>query len=649
MNLTDLIMLWSHASVKVIDIRHAVMDGGEALRGYRLPANAFLYALRGHAHMRLDHSSHRVSRFHVLHGSQRSCLDIEAEERFEYYLILYKAELLPSPPRHLPQLPDPDKPFHYEIGFEPLYPLPLLDKLERMYACWNTPDLLDAFHARSLFYQFVHELLWQMRQQGVSPVQPAPLAQALRYMHDRYMEPITLETIAELLDCSTSYLTKLFKRRMKISPIRLLTYIRLEKAAKLLVRTEATLQETAELVGYPDAHTLSRSFRKHYGLPPVQFRTQYAQEGIVPKLPGLYTKSALVAADPRRYSVNDYNSHLRKRRDGGFTVQHAGRSASLATATLLLGMALFLGACSNGGNVASGGNGVAVSSPSTQPEAATKTYQDSAGTVTIPTDPKRIVDLTGNAIGNLLKLGISPVGVTSDALENPYHEGMLENIVDLGDGTSFEAILAVNPDLIIAFDYMEKTYYEKLEQIAPVIRFTYGAETPVELFVEYGKITRREKEAESWVEQWNRKIAEVKPKIAEAVGSGTVSILQPYAQGIYVWGNKGGRGGEILYDYLELKAPPVIQQTLVDGNEFNGDISLEKVPEYAGNFIFTSNWGGDDGDPDVLYGSSLWKNLPAVKNGHVFFIDPKGSYYNDPISLDAQLELIVESFLGKQS
>ncbi len=41
--------------------------------------------------------------------------------------------------------------------------------------------------------------------------------------------------------------------------------------------------------------------------------------------------------------------------------------------------------------------------------------------------------------------------------------------------------------------------------------------------------------------------AEAKPKVQAAVGDKTVSILQPYAKGIYAFGHNFGRGGDILY------------------------------------------------------------------------------------------------------
>ncbi|MFF2015836.1 AraC family transcriptional regulator [Paenibacillus sp. NPDC058177] len=660
MKLYDHIALWNHASLKVLDIRHGLLETGMEMQSYRLPVSAFLYVQRGNASVRMDDVLHTMSRNHVLHGGRGARLNILAEEAFEYYLVLYKAVLmLPASKKLMLQL-ERDNPFLYQYSFVPLYPLPLRRKLEEMMANWMGQDPLNSFHARSLLYQFVHELLSQINTQGIHPVHPDLLAQVVRYIQDHYMEPITLDILAEEFDCSVSYLSKLFKQRMNESPIRFLTRIRMERTVNDLLQTDLSLQEIAERVGYPDAHTLSRSFKKIYGLPPMQFKTRVQAGSPVPEMPVSNTKSALVAVESRCYSFNGYENdyHLDKR--GGYPLHKVTKSTSMATAALLLCFMLFISACSstsntvNNNTAANRAQSTATSQETTKENsstgnavATTKTYTDAKGTVTIPTDPKRIVDLTGSAIGNLLTLGVKPVAATQDSLANPYHEGKLDGIINIGEEPNIEAILALEPDLIIAFDYIEEAQYEQLAQVAPVIRLKYGAGTPSELLMEFGKITGKEDLAQEWAEKWKAKIAEVKPKITEVVGDKTVSILQPFAKGIYAWGNKGGRGGEILYDDLGLKAPEVIQKALIDGPEFGTDLSLELLPQYAGDYIFTSNWGWDDGNANVVYDSKLWKSLPAVKNSQVYFISEKGSYYNDPISLEAQLDLIVTSFLGK--
>lgn len=654
--LDDHIQVWNHSSVKVMDIRLAVLEPGESVQRYQLPAHSFIYVLDGHAQVRLDQLQYNMSRFHILHGGRGAFIDIVAEDRLEYYLILYKAVMMLPSSHPLLKHHGVDSSFRYQYAFIPGHPASLLLKLDDMYENWMTPDILHQFQARTLFYQFVHALLLQMKQQGIEPVAPDLLSQVLHYIQEHYMEPITLKSLAELFDCSVSYLTKLFKSRLNDSPIRLLAKVRVQAAAKILARRGTSLQEIAELVGYPDAHTLSRSFKKAYGMTPAQYRAAISQtSNVIPDMPKLRTRSALVVTEPQCYSFNDYDSHLHL--SGGLTMFKTSRSSSIATAALLLCFTLILSACAGGAtvpnNLASGTAGEsnvsqqksAATSETSTP--ATRTYTDSRGTITIPAHPQRIVDLTGSAIGNLLVLGVKPVASTHDAMRNPYHQGMLEGIINLEEGSNAEAILNLEPDLIITYDYLVDNQYEALSQIAPVVSLKYGGATPQELLLEFGKLTGKEKEAQTWVDHWNAKIANVKPQIQAVVGNHTVSILQPYAKGIYAWGNKGARGGEILYRDLGLKAPTLIQKDLIDGEGTGASLSLEKLPEYAGDYIFTSNWGWDDGNPDVVYESNIWKGLPAVKNKQVYFINTEGSFYNDPISLEAQLQFIEDSLLKK--
>jgi iron complex transport system substrate-binding protein len=660
MKLNEHIMLWNHASVKVMDIRYAALGVGERLASYRLPANAFLFALRGSARIRLDGALYCISRFHILHGGRGSSLEMEVDDGLEYYLILYKALLIGPSAWKQKHQSEENQPFRHQYCFVPLYPLPLLDKLEQMFQDWMKRDPLAVFHARGLFHQFVHELLWQMRRQGIEPEPPDLLGQALRYLHEHYREPVTLESMAEMFDCSVSYLTKLFKRRINESPIRLLTRIRMERAAELLAASDYSLQETAELVGYPDAHTLSRSFKKYCGLPPAQYRARSRTEGGVPDLPRACPQIALVADFAQCYSFSDYENCYQLKRSGGGTMHQASKTASAAAATLLLCITVLLAACSGAsspGNIGASGNGATAPGSSQQTNAtpqptvtaeATKSYRDSKGTVTIPAHPERIVDLTGSAIGNLLKLGIKPVAALDYGLESPFHDGMLDGVVNLGAQPNPEAILSLNPDLIVSLQFLDEAQYEALTKIAPVVRLELGKGTPSDMLLEFGKLTGREKEAQEWVEQWDRKIAELKPRIVQAVGDKTVSILQPHDKGIYAWGNKGGRSGEIIHGYLGLKAPAMIEQELIAGSGFGKSFTLEQLPEYAGDYIFTSPFS-EEGNPGDLYENSLWKSLPAVKHNQVFFFDQKGAYYNDPISLEAQLEFVVKSLLGPAS
>lgn len=305
--------------------------------------------------------------------------------------------------------------------------------------------------------------------------------------------------------------------------------------------------------------------------------------------------------------------------------------------TVIVLIMVLLTACGTSGNSKQGQDSAQADAPQT---GETVVYKAANGDITIPKNPQRIVVAASSYVGDFLALGIKPVGVTSDVLENPFFKGKVDGIADIGDGQSVEKVLDLRPDLIIAFTGTENL--DQLSKVAPTVAIAYGKKNYKEELLEFGKMTNKEAEAQAWITAWDKKIAESKSKVEAAVGSKTVSILNPYAKGIYAFGHNYGRGGEIIYGEFKLKAPPIVQKEAIDSGQGWANLSLEKLPEYAGDYIFTCPWSGDSADPEVVYGSALWKGLPAVKANHVFQLDPKGALYNDPISLEAQIAFITD-------
>lgn len=128
---------------------------------------------------------------------------------------------------------------------------------------WRKSGGIDRFHVKSLFYQFVHNLLQQLHSQGIDMMKPDLVGQVMKYLQEHYAQALTLESIAANLNYSVPYLASIFKKKTGYSVIDYLIQIRLDIAANLLVETDATLKEIAENVGYKDPYYLSRLFKKH--------------------------------------------------------------------------------------------------------------------------------------------------------------------------------------------------------------------------------------------------------------------------------------------------------------------------------------------------------------------------------------------------
>lgn len=107
-----------------------------------------------------------------------------------------------------------------------------------------------------------------------SPLSPAQVAELLHeFISKHYQKPLNLNSIAQMMNYSQSYLSKVFLQEYKCTPIKFLNQLRLQKACHLLLyNEELTINQIAELTGYEDQGYFSRTFKKNTGISPLQYR-----------------------------------------------------------------------------------------------------------------------------------------------------------------------------------------------------------------------------------------------------------------------------------------------------------------------------------------------------------------------------------------
>ncbi|MBK0005900.1 iron-hydroxamate ABC transporter substrate-binding protein [Bacillus sp. S35] len=269
----------------------------------------------------------------------------------------------------------------------------------------------------------------------------------------------------------------------------------------------------------------------------------------------------------------------------------------------------------------------------------TITYQSEDGPVKVPANPKRVVVL-GSYAGNVMSLGVNIVGVDSWSKMNPRFEKKLKGVEEVSD-ENLEKIIKLKPDLIIGLSTTKNA--DKLKKIAPTVTYTYDKVDYLTQHVEIGKLLNKEKEAQSWVNDFKKRAAKAGSDIKAKIGDDTtVSVIENFDKQLYVFGDNWGRGTEILYQEMKLKMPGKVKDMALKDGYYA--ISPEVLPEYAGDYlIFSKNQDGDTS----FEKTDTYKNIPAVKNNHVFEANAKEFYFNDPITLDYQLDFFTQKFLGK--
>lgn len=274
----------------------------------------------------------------------------------------------------------------------------------------------------------------------------------------------------------------------------------------------------------------------------------------------------------------------------------------------------------------------------------TITVTDVRGNVEIPADPQRIVDLSGNS-DILSILGYDVIGTAnSDAYDYTkfptYLEETLSGAEILGysmqDTMDIEAVMNLNPDLIVISTVQEKMY-DALSEIAPTVMIQLEALDWKEDVKSFAKVFNKEEVANKWLADYEAKATKEGDKIKAEYGENT-TYLSFLASGGQFFIFDGAGFGSVLYDDMKLAKP--------DGMPQQNDISLpvvtyEGLAAIQADYIFLI---ATDADLAELERNAIWNNLPAVQQGHVVKLE-SSPYFNQGYSPIGR-ELLVDEIGG---
>jgi iron complex transport system substrate-binding protein len=299
------------------------------------------------------------------------------------------------------------------------------------------------------------------------------------------------------------------------------------------------------------------------------------------------------------------------------------------TLFLVLLAALLLAACNSDSETAEPAE--------TSGSSDTITYESESGPVEVPADPQRVLVLSTYA-GNVMALDVPLVGVDAWSKANPRFEEELQGVEEVTED-NLEKIIELDPDLIIGLSTIKNI--DKLKEIAPTVTYTYGQVDYLTQHLEIGKLLNKEQEAQTWIDDFKTRAQQAGDDIRAEIGEdATVSVIENFDKQLYVFGDNWGRGTEILYQEMKLKMPAKVEEMALKDGFYA--LSQEVLPEYMGDYVIFSK---DSEQDNSFQETDVYKNTPAVKHGQVFEANAKEFYFNDPISLDYQLEFFKEHFL----
>ncbi|WP_169834424.1 AraC family transcriptional regulator [Paenibacillus donghaensis] len=631
--------IWTRSIITLIDVRFQNIASQYPLEQYKMPSSMFIYACGGEAQIQLNETTFGMERFGLVHGGKGSLLSISPKrEIVKTFMVFYKAESPLFFKKHLQQLLEQVNPFVQQFGYTPSNPILLLDWFQQMLNDWNRGKAMDQLQAKSFLYQLIHGVYRDFEGGEIRYLQPIPASSAKIYLDKHYREPIMFQDIAAMFGISGGQLTRLFKKKEGMSLQEYLIQRRIEAACHDLKYTEATIKEIATGSGFADEKNLFRMFKKYYKMTPSDYRKINA---LSMQVDGIDNDSHL------HYNERELANLVKSYRDGESSMFGQVRSKEMIFVAAM-SLMLLLTACTSGTPANNRGtvNPPAETQQTTQPEvpetkaseavSQTRTISTVKGDVEVPNNPQRVV--VDYLVGDVVALGVTPLGVaraTRGETEAVYSNQIKDSI---NIKMEPEDVMTLEPDLIILAWGEEN--YEDLSKISPTIYVPYGDMTTEERIHFIGDVLNKPEEAEAVLNTYANKIEEAKLALQNAGLSDVTITMGEFSDKINAIAGAKHAVGELIYNELQMQAPSKVQTDIIDADKYWGEISMEVLAAYMGDYLISL------GDTEVPADNAVWKSLPAVQHNRIVTVGSSLSWSTDIMTSSALIDHIVNQLLA---
>lgn len=144
-------------------------------------------------------------------------------------------------------------------------------RLNQSYGAENA-ELFNAYLYAALLHMRRGAVLDTLVPQGQAE---DPIERAVRFINDNILlRPVTVSAVAAELGFSSAYFTRLFQRRIGMTPVKYIIEVRMAQARRMLKEENYSIKEIAAALHYEDQLYFSRQFAKAAGMSPRKYRAE---------------------------------------------------------------------------------------------------------------------------------------------------------------------------------------------------------------------------------------------------------------------------------------------------------------------------------------------------------------------------------------
>lgn len=271
-----------------------------------------------------------------------------------------------------------------------------------------------------------------------------------------------------------------------------------------------------------------------------------------------------------------------------------------------------------------------------------KTVIDSLGRrVQVPNDATRIVTDGKFTLGELLALGIAPVGAAISIMkDNVIYHDKLRNIHNIGYWADPDKIAELQPELSLLSFFHPEQDLQKLDAIAPTVILN-SKFSLFERLRYIAKLFERSKAAEKWMTRYEDKVRLVRRQLSDVYAAGeTAAVYLRLGGKLYMMGHNGLAA--TLYESLGFRPSAKVMHLIEQGQAWI-EIQQHQMKHYAGdrNFIVASR-----PDMQTVADCPQIAAIAELTQGKLHYMDVTWNY-DDPITRGRLLEVLPYMFKKK--
>ncbi|BBP66188.1 transcriptional regulator [Pseudomonas sp. Cab53] len=149
---------------------------------------------------------------------------------------------------------------------------PLLDAVLRLLRLLDSPDdiaTLAPLAQQEIFYRLLRGTQGQRLQEIAIPdTQTHRISRAIEWLNTHYAEPLSIDSLAQMINLSPSALHHRFKAVTAMSPLQYQKQLRLQEARRLLLADNSDVSSIGYKMGYESPSQFSREYSRLFGASP---------------------------------------------------------------------------------------------------------------------------------------------------------------------------------------------------------------------------------------------------------------------------------------------------------------------------------------------------------------------------------------------